>query len=182
MVGLLFAGVVGFSKLDDTLPPAFWRFMTAVGKHMAETAGRPSHMRRSWGDALFIVVDDVFATAAYAIALKAAFAAVDARAFGLPDLMAMRLALHAGPVFAGRHPLTAEDMVYGGNVNRAAQIELITLAGGVFASAPFVNWLSADESAAEAETRLEGGVHGIATPIAASSSSPCNMARKLFTR
>jgi anti-sigma regulatory factor (Ser/Thr protein kinase) len=159
IVGLLFADVVGFSRLDDSLLPAFWRFMTAVGNHMAEKVGHPPAMRRSWGDALFIVADDALATADYAMALKAAFAAVDARAFGLPGFMAMRIALHAGPVFAGRHPLTAEDMVYGGNVNRAARIEPITLPGRVFASAPFVAWLTAEESAAEAETRLEGGVY-----------------------
>jgi anti-sigma regulatory factor (Ser/Thr protein kinase) len=71
----------------------------------------------------------------------------------------MRIGLHAGPVFAGRHPLTGEAMVYGGNVNRAARIEPITLPGRVFASAPFVAWLTAQESAAEAEVRLEGGTY-----------------------
>jgi anti-sigma regulatory factor (Ser/Thr protein kinase) len=170
IAGLLFADVVGFTRLDDTLLPAFWRFMAAVANHMSDTVGRaPAHMadtgghapmmRRSWGDALFIVADDALATADYAMALAAAFAAVDARAFGLPGFMAMRIGLHAGPVFSGRHPLTGEALVYGGNVNRAARIEPITLPGRVFASAPFVAWLTALESAAEAEVRLEGGTY-----------------------
>ncbi len=159
IAGLLFADVVGFTRLDDTLLPAFWRFMAAVANHMRNELGFVPAMRRSWGDALFVLADDALATADYAMALRAAFAAVDARAFGLPDFMAMRIGLHAGPVFAGRHPLTGEAMVYGGNVNRAARIEPITLPGRVFASAPFVAWLIAQESAAEAETRLEGGIY-----------------------
>ena len=159
IAGLLFADVVGFTRLDDSLLPAFWRFMAAVANHMSEAVGRTPSMRRSWGDALFVVTDDALATADYAMALAAAVAAVDARAFGLPDFIAMRIGLHAGPVFAGRHPLTGEAMVYGGNVNRAARIEPITLPGRVYASAAFVAWLTAQESAAEAETRLEGGTY-----------------------
>ena len=113
-------------------------------------------MLRSWGDAVFVVADTALATADYAMALQAAFAAIDARAFGLPTGMELRIGCHAGPIFEGRHPLTAETMVYGGNVNRAARIEPITVPGRVYASAPFVAWLTAEESAAEAESRLEG--------------------------
>jgi len=157
IAGLLFADVVGFSRLDDALLPAFWQFMAAVANHMTATVGRPPAMRRSWGDALFVLADDPLSTADYAMALAAAVAAVDARAFGLPTGMAMRIALHAGPVFAGRHPLTDEAMVYGGNVNRAARIEPVARPGRVLASAAFVAWLTAEESAAEAETRMGGG-------------------------
>ncbi|MEZ5906364.1 MAG: ATP-binding protein [Geminicoccaceae bacterium] len=158
IVGLLFADIVGFARLDDALLPQFWRFMAAVAGHMRDAAGQPSS-QRSWGDALFITAADALATADYAMALAGAFAAVDARQFGLPQAMAIRIALHAGPVFAGRHPMTGEAMLYGGNVNRAARIEPITVPGQVYASAQFVAWLNAEESAAEAETRLAGGVY-----------------------
>lgn len=158
IAGLLFADVVGFTRLDDALLPQFWRFMAAVAAHMAETAGRP-RMLRSWGDALFVMADTALATADYAIALQAAVAAVDARAFGLPSAMEMRIAAHAGPVHEGRHPLTGEAMVFGGNVNRAARIEPITVPGRVYASAAFVAWLTSEESAAEAEARLEGLIY-----------------------
>ncbi len=158
IVGLLFADIVGFARLDDALLPQFWRFMAAVAGHMREAAGEPSS-QRSWGDALFITADNALAPADSAIALADAFAAVDARQFGLPREMAIRIALHAGPVFAGRHPMTGEAMLYGGNVNRAARIEPITVPGQVYASAQFVAWLKAEESAAEAETRLAGGIY-----------------------
>ena len=155
IAGLLFADVVGFSRLDDALLPQFWRFMAAVAGHMQGDVAQP-WMLRSWGDAVFVVTDTALATADYAMALQAAFAAIDARAFGLPTAMELRIGCHAGPIFEGRHPLTAETMVYGGNVNRAARIEPITVPGRVYASAPFVAWLTAEESAAEAESRLEG--------------------------
>jgi anti-sigma regulatory factor (Ser/Thr protein kinase) len=159
IAGLLFADVVGFTQLDDRLLPSFWRFMGAIATHMRDSVAHAPAMRRSWGDALFVLADDALSTADYAMALKAAVTAVDARAFGLPDSMQMRIALHAGPVFAGRNPLTDEAMVYGGNVNRAARIEPITVPGRVYASAPFVAWLTAAESAAAAQTALEGGLY-----------------------
>jgi len=51
--------------------------------------------------------------------------------------LSLRIALHAGPVYEFRDPIT-RDRTYGGShVNRAARIEPITPSGQVYASEAF---------------------------------------------
>ena len=48
-------------------------------------------------------------------------------------------------------------MIYGGNVNRAARIEPISVPGKIYASEQFVALLTAEESAHRHEAVLRGG-------------------------
>ena len=82
-----------------------------------------------------------------------------ARQYGLPVKLSLRIGLHAGPVFRGSHPLTGHPIVYGGNVNRAARIEPISVAGHIYASQQFVALLTAEQSAVEAETAFTGAAY-----------------------
>ena len=155
---LLFADVVGYSQLRDSQLPAFWRFMQAVTERMRRDAPAP-RMIDSWGDAILAVHERALDAADYALGLREGFLALDSRDFGLDQRLQLRIALHAGPVFESRHPLTGQQLVYGGNVNRAARIEPITIPDRVYASEQFVAMITAEESVAEAETRLQGGIH-----------------------
>ncbi len=155
IASMMFADVVGFSRIHDTQLAAFWRFMRAVAFHMDADAPKPD-LIDSWGDAILAVHGSPLAAADYATALATAFATIDSRHFGLPERLRLRVGLHAGPVFEGEHPITHQHVVYGSNVNRAARIEPITVPGLVYASDQFVAVLTAEESAAEAEIRLAG--------------------------
>jgi serine/threonine-protein kinase RsbW/sigma-B regulation protein RsbU (phosphoserine phosphatase) len=67
-----------------------------------------------------------------------------------------RIALHAGPVFVGIHPLTGSGMIYGHHVNRAARIEPVAVAGQIYASRHFVALLRAEMDARACEARMTG--------------------------
>jgi len=158
VASMMFADVVGFSRIRDDQMASFWRFMKAVAFHMDADAPTPD-LVDSWGDAILTVHAGPLAAADYATALASAFATIDSLNFGLSERLQLRVGLHAGPVFEGAHPITGQRIVYGGNVNRTARIEPITVPGLVYASDQFVAILTAEESAAEAETRLAGGAY-----------------------
>lgn len=142
---MLFADIVGYSKLREADLPGFWRYMDALAERMAASAPAPD-LVESWGDALYVVLENASNMAEYAYALVQVFAGLDSRAFGLPDALNVRIGLHAGPVFTGVHPLTGRAIIYGGQVNRAARIEPISRPGYIYASEQFVAALVAEES------------------------------------
>ncbi|MEM7442335.1 MAG: ATP-binding protein [Pseudomonadota bacterium] len=158
VASLLFADVVGFSLLKDDQLPRFWRFMKAVAFHLGVDIPTP-RMIDSWGDAILTVHDTALASAGYAVQLGTAFNAIDSRDFGLPNRLRLRIGLHAGPIYEGEHPITGVPVIYGGNVNRAARIEPITVPGLVYASEQFVAALTAEESELEAAIELGGGTY-----------------------
>jgi len=152
---MMFSDVVGFSKLQDAHLPGLWDFFAHVAEAMPDTLPEPEIIE-SWGDGLFVVMDTAMDLAAYVFALAEAIATADPGRFGLPVPISLRVGVHAGPIFAGRHPLTGRSMVFGGHVNRAARIEPITVPGHIYASQQFVAQLVAEESALEAEARIKG--------------------------
>lgn len=142
---MLFADIVGYSKLDEADLPAFWAYMETLAEQMAANAPTPA-LIESWGDALYVVHQTAREMAEYALELVRTFAEIDSRSFGLPHQLNVRIGLHAGPVFIGTHPLTGRAIVYGGQVNRAARIEPICRPGHIYASEQFVATLVAEES------------------------------------
>ncbi|SMF81233.1 Adenylate and Guanylate cyclase catalytic domain-containing protein [Tistlia consotensis] len=152
---MLFADVVGYSTIQDHHLPAFWAFLQAVRDRLGARLDPAVHIG-SWGDALFIVTRYAVELADIAVGLTEAFESLDARALGLPVRLRLRIGLHAGPVFTGSHPLSGEQVLYGGNVNRAARIEPITVPGRIYASEQFVALLTSEHSAAVVEARMTG--------------------------
>ncbi len=141
---MLFADVVGYSKLREVDLPAFWTYMTAVTARM-QSLPTPL-MVESWGDALYIVHKSSRDMARYATELSNAFAQLDSRSFGMPGVLKVRIGLHTGPIFFGTNPLTGRPTAYGGQVNRAARIEPIAKPGMIYASEQFVAALVSEES------------------------------------
>ena len=156
VAAMMFADIVGFSRLSDLQVARLWSFMEGVRERMH---GRhpPCRLIDSWGDGLLVVMDTALSLADYAMALNEAFAGGDAKASGLPLGPQLRIGLHAGPVLETDHPLTGQRMIYGSNVNRAARIEPISVPGKIYASEQFVALLTAEESAHRHEAVLRGG-------------------------
>jgi class 3 adenylate cyclase len=156
VAAMMFADIVGFSRLSDLHVARLWSFMEGVrdrmhGKHP------PCRLIDSWGDGLLVVMDTALGLVDYAMALNEAFAGGDAEAAGLPLRPRLRIGLHAGPVLETDHPLTGQRLIYGSNVNRAARIEPISVPGKIYASQQFVALLTAEESAHRHEAVLSGG-------------------------
>jgi anti-sigma regulatory factor (Ser/Thr protein kinase)/class 3 adenylate cyclase len=156
VAAMMFADIVGFSRLTDLHVARLWSFMQGVRERMQ---GRhpPCRLIDSWGDGLLVVMDTALGLVDYAMALNEAFAGGDAEAAGLSLRPQLRIGLHAGPVLETDHPLTDQRLIYGSNVNRAARIEPISVPGRIYASQQFVALLTAEESAHRHEAVLSGG-------------------------
>ncbi len=152
---LLFADLVGFSKLREEELPGFWDYLGLIQRRLTGIS-TPPDLVESWGDALYVVMSSARALLRYAFALQDGFSRLDPRAQGLPEHLSLRIGLHAGPVYTGQHPLTGHPMVYGSHVSRTARIEPITLPGKVYASQQFVALLTAEETAHAADQASRG--------------------------
>lgn len=141
---LMFADMVGFSKLTDRDLPALWEFLAAAGRY---TEGTAPDLLESWGDALYVSFSRARDILRFAFGIQTAFRDLDPFAFGLPRPIQLRTALHAGPVYDGPHPLTGRRMFYGSHVSRAARLEPVTVSGEIYATHQFVALLTTEERA-----------------------------------
>ena len=132
LCSMLFADVVGFSKLKEEQAPSFFvSFLGAVARLIDEMGLKPL-ISNTWGDGLFIVYGDVTHAAGFASALVKMVAGTDWQALGLPKDLSVRVGLHTGPVFATQDPVIGKTNFFGSHVTRAARIEPITSPGAVF--------------------------------------------------
>ncbi len=134
---MLFADAVGYSKLTENQIPIFIRhFLGAVGALNERTAHRPIHMQTA-GDGLYFVFEDTQQAGHYALELSRLIRRTDWKALGLPPSFDLRIALHCGPIFCGRDPITREPLYTGSHTSRTARIEPITPPGQVYTSSAF---------------------------------------------
>jgi class 3 adenylate cyclase len=134
---MLFADMVGYSALsEDQIPTFVAQFLGSVAGLNARTGHRPEHVETS-GDGLYMVFAGVAEAAHYALELGALVRAIDWVAHGLPGRTQLRIALHCGPVYCGRNPVTGSPLYTGPHTSRTARIEPITPPGQVYASSAF---------------------------------------------
>jgi class 3 adenylate cyclase/tetratricopeptide (TPR) repeat protein len=141
---MLFADVVGFSKIhEDSVPHFMYTFLQQVAAQLNQLPVQPLRLN-TWGDAIFAVMETALPMVDYALTLQKVVCSTDWVALGLPDQMSIRIGLHAGPVFEGNDPITGRPNYYGSHVNRAARIEPVTVPGHVYASQQFVALLTSE--------------------------------------
>ncbi|MEW5722365.1 MAG: TRAFs-binding domain-containing protein [Thermodesulfobacteriota bacterium] len=134
---ILFADVVGYSKMPEDLVPLFVNeFMGGVAR-LAAWSEHPPEFKNTWGDALYFVFDRVRDAGVYALDLIDFVAGTPWADKGLPDGLNLRIALHAGPVHSCVDPVMDRATFTGTHVSRAARIEPVTPPGHVFASQSF---------------------------------------------
>jgi hypothetical protein len=134
---LLFADAVGYSQFtEDQIPRYVSGFLGAVADLNQRTRHRFEHVETA-GDGLYMVFDDARDAAHYALELSALATGTDWPAHGLPASFNLRIALHCGPVYCGRDPVTQGGLFTGPHTSRAARIEPITPPGQVYASSAF---------------------------------------------
>ncbi|MGH9013678.1 MAG: TRAFs-binding domain-containing protein [Acidimicrobiia bacterium] len=134
---MLFADVKGFSTLPDSRMAAF---LDNVMAPLAVTLeGFDDHIlyRNTWGDGLYVVLDDVSAAAQCALALQDTMKSLRPGRVGLPEHLGLRIGAHAGPVFEAEDPVRREPNFYGVEVTRTARIQPRTPEGDVYVTDPF---------------------------------------------
>ncbi len=134
---MLFADAVGYSALSEDQTLIFvTQFLGAVADLNAQTAQRPEHIETT-GDGLYMVFGCVKDAGNYALELNKLVTGTDWTERGLPRGLNIRIALHCGPVYVGRNPVTGLALYTGPHTSRAARIEPITPPGQVYASSAF---------------------------------------------
>lgn len=137
VMSLLFADVVEFSRLDDAEVPLFVESCLGMVARLVSEAGDSIPVRETWGDGLFLAFDSVQTAGLFALRLLDTVEETDWRALGFSRPLAMRLALHAGPVHLTTDPITGLAKCCGTHVSRAARLEPKTPPGQVYASEAF---------------------------------------------
>jgi class 3 adenylate cyclase len=141
---MLFGDVKGFSKLTDEQLPVFAARVLGGFAEALRGHGSDVQFANTWGDAVYVVLSDVFAAARCALDLQQAMASIDLEAERLPSHLALRIGGHVGPVFLTHDPVLDADGFMGSHVSRTARIEPVTPPGGVYVTEPFAAALVLD--------------------------------------
>lgn len=134
---MLFGDVKGFSQLTDRQLPTFVHEVLGA---MARVLGRYEDsicFRNTWGDGIFVVLDDIGRAASCALDLQATIAGLGLAQLNMPSTLALRLGGHYGPVYEATDPIVGSTNYFGAHVSRAARIEPITPEGSVYVTEPF---------------------------------------------
>lgn len=134
---VLFADFAGFSRLTDRQVDRFQREVMATVS--AVLAGYRDHIlsSRTWGDGIYLVLDDVAAAARCALDLRDVAGRLDFSDMGLPELRGLRVAAHATPVFEGWDPISKSPVFYGAGVTETARVEPRTPEGEIYTTHAF---------------------------------------------
>lgn len=140
---LLFADVVGYSKLGEAEIPVFLRrFLRGIADLLERTRHKPS-VRMTWGDALYLAFDSVADAGRFALELRDFVSGVRWRRRGLSEDLRLRIGLHAGPVYIHVDPVVGLPSFAGSHVTQAARIEPIAEENQIYASESFAALSSA---------------------------------------
>lgn len=141
---MLFADVVGFTRLTEMQIPLFVdHFLGRVAGLMKQMPHPPVH-QNTWGDAVCCVFDTVRDAGIFALQLRDLVRDTDWNQYGLPGELNIRIALHAGPVYACYDPVLGKMTYNGAHVNRTARIEPVAEEGQIYASQAFAALATAE--------------------------------------
>ena len=126
---LLFADAQGYSELADEQAARFAEEVLGAFARVLDRYGDAVEHRNTWGDALYVVLTSTLAAAQCALELQDAMPATDG--------LALRTAVHVGPVFPIRDPVLGVRAFTGSHVSRTARIEPVTPPGTVYVTEPF---------------------------------------------
>lgn len=143
---MLFADIVGFTKLTEMQVPRFVEhFMGKVAELMQQMPNPPVH-KNTWGDAVCCVFNSVKDAGLFALRLRDMVRGTPWQRWGLPGDLNIRIALHAGPVYACYDPVLGKLTYNGSHVNRTARIEPVAEEGQIYASLAFAALATAEHA------------------------------------
>lgn len=141
---LLFGDIKGFTQLREDQLPAFQQHVMGSFARVLDQHRDHIQYRNTWGDALYVVFEDVSSAATCGAQLQQALRQLPLAELNLPQALALRIGMHYGPVYQGRDEVLRQAMCYGTEVSRAARIEPITPPGEIYATEAFAAALAFD--------------------------------------
>ncbi len=135
-LAVLFGDVENYSELREEEVPIFHEQCLKGLLGILEKYSDQILDRNSWGDSIFLVMEDAISAIHCALEIQNYFSELDFRALGLSRSLALRLGCHFGPVFHGEDYVRGQKTFYGSHVMRAARIEPITPPGDVYVTEP----------------------------------------------
>jgi class 3 adenylate cyclase/tetratricopeptide (TPR) repeat protein len=145
VMAMLFADAVNFGKLTEEQVPRFVDAFLGEIATIVRKYGESNVVRNTWGDGLYLVFKTVRDAGICALELREMVQKTKWESKGLPETLALRVALHAGPVFGGIDPVTGNKNYTGTHVSRAARLEPKTPPGEVYASEAFAALVAVDK-------------------------------------
>ena len=121
VVAVLFADVVGFSKMSEDQMPVFIDEFLQVVADILDSGLFRTVKKNTWGDGLFIAFETVGDAGRFALDLCEYVKTAEWAKKGLPENFGLRTALHAGPVYLCTDPITGLPNCIGTQVSHAAQ-------------------------------------------------------------
>lgn len=134
---VLFGDFKGFSRLHDEHIKLFLATVMQPVAEVLDRYGEHVIVRNTWGDGLFLVMDDAVHGARCALDLQERLHGIDLPAAGLPADMGLRLGGHVAPLVPVYDPVLKLPMVMGRGLTRAARIEPRTPVGEVYVTTSF---------------------------------------------
>lgn len=134
-LSLLFADTHGFSKLSDFQISQYVANVLPIIAQLLDTH-KPVDAN-TWGDGLFVAFNDPSTAAKCALELRDKFLDGQWETMGLPNELAVRIALHAGALHIGADPVRKKLALFGPEVNRTARIEPIVAPTQIYATGAF---------------------------------------------
>lgn len=134
---LVLAEVVNFRKVAEFQLPAFVEHVRRVVGGVVTASGVAPESADASGGSFQFVVGSLAAAARLALDLRDALARRPWAELSLPAELALRVAVHAGPVFAFTDPVTGRLSCLGAHLVRAQHILPTVAAGQVFVSQEF---------------------------------------------
>ncbi|MGI8619781.1 MAG: TRAFs-binding domain-containing protein [Gemmatimonadaceae bacterium] len=145
VAAILFADVVGFSKLPNDLDVyQFFRVFLGEVASLLENPDHQTMVRNTWGDGLYLVFPGVRQAGRFALQLSRMVNETMWRDRGLSQDLNVRVAVHAGPLLKFVDPVTGQPTLSGKHVTRAARMEPVTPPGLVYASREFAALAAAE--------------------------------------
>ncbi len=139
---ILFADVVGYSKLSEDKTPLFVENLLQDISRKVRALSHKPEILNTWGDSIFAVYSNIREMMEFAIALQKTL--INSSWDDMVEdnsRVSMRIALHTGPVFLLDDPLTQRKNAFGNHINRAARMEPVTMPGNIYASDQFASVL-----------------------------------------
>lgn len=143
---VLFADVKGFSKLSEHEVFFFTKHVFGAAADLIKRtppADQPI-ARNTWGDAFYFVFNNVRAGGIFSLSLRDLFNCTKWEDHNLPPDLAIRISMHAAPVFHMTDSVLEKEIFTGVHTSRGARIEPITPPGSVYCSRAFAAMSDAD--------------------------------------
>lgn len=134
---MVFTDFPGFSKLPEPALPHFWREVMNRSATMLERFQEDILCQNTWGDAIYLVLDDPATAAEVALSLREALQDADFASMGMNEASNMRVAVHYGLVYRAHDHIQGRTNFFGTEVSKAARVEPVTPPGSIYVTEPF---------------------------------------------